>query len=84
MSPQTPLKTGMADIFHVIREHRAHNVHFTLESTREDAIRISLALPGERTEIDCVEDGHVEISRFHGNEAVDDDLAKAYEAIKSA
>ena len=84
MSAPTLSKTGLAGLFHVIRELRAHNVHFTLESTREDAIRISLALPGERTEIDCFEDGHVEISRFQGDEAVDDDLAKLYETIRSA
>lgn len=49
---------------------RAH-VHFFLERTRTDTARISATLAGERWEIDVFEDDHLEISRFHGTEAVE-------------
>ncbi len=49
---------------------RAH-VHFFLERTRPDTVRISATLAGERWEIDVFEDDHLEISRLHGNEAVE-------------
>jgi hypothetical protein len=35
---------------------------------------ITVTLVGERIEIDVFEDGHVEYSRFRGDESVDDDV----------
>lgn len=50
---------------------RAH-VHFFLERTRPDTVRVSAAtFAEERWEIDVFEDDHLEISRFRGNETAE-------------
>lgn len=37
---------------------------------REDTILVTLTLVGERVEIDVFADGHMEVSRFPGSEAI--------------
>jgi len=52
-------------------------LHFFIERTRPDTVRLSVTLVGERLEIDVFEDDHLEFSRFRGNESVEsgyDDL----------
>ena len=46
-------------------------LHFFIERTRPDTIRLSVTLVGERVEIDIFEDGHLEFSRFRGAESVE-------------
>ncbi len=46
-------------------------LHFFIERTRPDTIRLSVTLVGERLEIDIFEDGHLEFSRFRGDESVE-------------
>ncbi|UFZ08104.1 hypothetical protein LQG66_18230 [Bradyrhizobium ontarionense] len=46
-------------------------LHFFIERTRPDTIRLSVTLVGERLEIDMFEDDHLEFSRFRGNESVE-------------
>lgn len=58
-------------LFQVIGALEKSHVHFSLERTRPDTIRVSATFVGERWEIDVFEDNHVEISRFYGNEAVE-------------
>jgi hypothetical protein len=41
-------------------------LHFSIERTRPDSVRLSVAMVGERVEIDVFEDHHLEISRFSG------------------
>ncbi len=58
-------------LFETIKILERAQIHFYLELTRPDSIRVSAALPGERLEIDVFEDNHVEIARFQVNEAVE-------------
>lgn len=58
-------------LFQVIKILEKSGVHFFLERTRPDTIRVSATFVGERWEIEVFEDNHVEISRFHGSEAVE-------------
>jgi hypothetical protein len=58
-------------IFKIVKALEHAGLHFYLERTRPDTIRISATLVGERWEIDVFEDDHVEVSRFLGNEAVE-------------
>jgi hypothetical protein len=54
-----------------MRALEAAHVHFYIERTRPDTVRLSATLVGERVEIDVFEDNHIEISRFHGSEIVE-------------
>lgn len=45
-------------------------IHFTLGRYRYDTVLVSLTLVGERVEVDVFEDGHMEVSRFPGNENI--------------
>lgn len=45
-------------------------IHFTLSRYRYDTVLVSLTLVGERVEVDVFEDGHMEVSRFLGNENI--------------
>ena len=42
---------------------QAH-IHYTLASQRDDAIMVLVTVPGERWEIEFLEDGSIEVERF--------------------
>jgi hypothetical protein len=44
---------------------------YDLRRYRSDTVTITVSLVGERTEIDVFEDGHIEYSRFMGDESVE-------------
>ncbi|SFK52866.1 hypothetical protein [Methylocapsa palsarum] len=58
-------------IFDTIKALEAANVHFFIERTRPDTVRLSATFVGERVEIDIFEDNHLEISRFRGDESIE-------------
>jgi hypothetical protein len=58
-------------VFDTIRLLEGARLHFFIERTRPDAIRLSVTMVGERVEIDIFEDNHLEISRFRGDESVE-------------
>ncbi|MDQ0391237.1 hypothetical protein [Labrys monachus] len=58
-------------IFKTISLLEDARLHFYIERTRPDSIRITATIPGERIEIDIFEDEHIEISRFSGDESVE-------------
>jgi hypothetical protein len=45
-------------------------IHYTLARYRQETILVTLTLVGERVEVDVFEDGHIEVSRFSGNENI--------------
>lgn len=47
---------------------------YRLEKVR-DALMVTLAIPGERWEVEFFEDGHVEIERFKSIGEIEDELA---------
>ncbi|OXI90935.1 hypothetical protein CFB40_11525 [Burkholderia sp. AU31652] len=57
---------------------------YTLGRHRPDTILISITVPGERIEIDVFDDGHMEMSRFSGDESVIDDPQIILKAIEEA
>jgi hypothetical protein len=63
-------------LFDLLRKLEKHfnPAAFTLSRERPESVMITLTLVGERLEIDVFEDGHIEYSRFIGNEDVLDDL----------
>jgi len=57
-------------------------LHFVIERTRPDSIRLSVTMVGERIEIDIFEDDHLEISRFFGDERVEGDMELLVKILK--
>ncbi len=57
--------------FNILRALEQARLHFYMERTRPDTVRLNVTLVGERIEIDVFEDGHLEISRFRGDESVE-------------
>ncbi len=58
-------------VFDTIKALEKARLHFYIERTRPDTVRLNVALVGERIEIDIFEDDHLEISRFRGDESVE-------------
>lgn len=58
-------------VFETIKALEAARLHFFIERTRPDTIRLSVTVVGERIEIDIFEDDHLEISRFRGDELIE-------------
>ncbi len=71
-------------IFETIRLLEEKHLHFFIERTREDTIRLSVTLVGERIEIDIFEDNHLEISRFHGDEDIEGGKELLLKLLQSA
>jgi len=46
------------------RELDRRHVRYELQIVRDEALMLSVAVPGERWEIEFFEDGHVELERF--------------------
>ncbi len=58
-------------VFETIKALERAGLHFFIERTRPDTLRLSVTLVGERIEIDIFEDDHLEISRFKGDESIE-------------
>jgi hypothetical protein len=71
-------------VFETIRMLEKARLHFSIERTRPDSIRLSVTMVGERVEIDIFEDNHLEISRFHGDESVEGGLDLLQSLLASA
>lgn len=41
-----------------------YKIYYTLDKTREDYIRVDIAVPGERWEVEFSEDGDIVVERF--------------------
>jgi hypothetical protein len=70
-------------VFKTIRMLEEARLHFFIERTRPDSIRLSVTMVGERFEIDIFEDDHLEISRFFGDEKVEGGMELLMGILKS-
>jgi hypothetical protein len=57
----------------ILDQLRAGNIHATLRHDREGAVSIDVAVPGQRWEIDVLEDGSVEIEVFKSDGEMHDE-----------
>ena len=48
----------------IMRALEAAQIHFTVARYRDDAVSIQATVPGERWEIDVLDDGDVDFERF--------------------
>jgi hypothetical protein len=58
-------------VFRTMRMLEDARLHYSIERTRSDSIRLSVTMVGQRVEIEIFEDDHIEISRFLGDETVE-------------
>jgi hypothetical protein len=58
-------------LFETIQLLEGAGLHFLIQRTRPDSIRLYVTLVGERLEIDIFEDDHLELCRFRGDEKVE-------------
>jgi hypothetical protein len=58
-------------LFDLLSRLEAERIHFTLAHHRPDSVLVTLTLVGERVEVDVFVDGHMEVSRFRGDESVE-------------
>lgn len=66
-------------LYRLLTELEAAGVFFVLSRHRPDSVLVSITFVGERVEVDVFDDGHMEVSRFRGNEDVvgGEDLVKS-------
>ena len=57
----------MNDILDLLRRLDDAGVHFSLSRPREEALMVMAHVPGERWEIEYMEDGSVEVEVFRSN-----------------
>jgi len=57
-------------LYQLLQQLDTARIPFTLGRYRRDSVLVTLTLVGERVEVDVFEDGHMEVSRFKGNEDV--------------
>ena len=57
-------------LYALLSELEAAKVFFVLSRHRPDSVLVAIAFVGERVEVDVFDDGHMEVSRFRGNEDV--------------
>jgi len=60
----------MHSLYQLLTELESARLSFTIGRYRPDTVLITVTLVGERVEIDVFDDGHMEVSRFIGDEGV--------------
>ena len=68
-------------LFDLIKRLEAARLHFAVSRHRSDTILVSITGVGERIEVDVFEDGHMEVSRFKGSEAIEGEADLVYRLI---
>lgn len=58
-------------LFDLLEKLDSAKVHYSISRHRPDTVLVSVAVIGQRIEIDVFRDGHVEISRFIGHEDIE-------------
>ena len=66
MRTATSLAALLADL-------RRANIDYRLRDSRDEAISVDVAVPGERWEIDLLPDGSVEVEVFRGDGVLHDE-----------
>jgi hypothetical protein len=48
-------------------------IHFRMDRYRQDAVSVEITAPGERWEVDFLDDGTVDVERFRSTGQIDDE-----------
>jgi hypothetical protein len=57
-------------LFDLLAELDASRVHYAISRHRAESVMVTATFVGERVEATVFEDGHMEVSRFAGDESV--------------
>jgi len=60
-------------LFELLDELDAAHIHYALARYQPDAITVAITLVGQRIEAAVFSDGHIEVARFTGTEAIEGD-----------
>lgn len=63
------------DLLRFLKELDARSIAYTLACNRDEAIMVTLAVPGERWEVEFLDDGTIEIERFRSDGTIFDERA---------
>lgn len=55
-----------------------YKIYYTLDKTREDYIRVDIAVPGERWEVEFSANGDIVVERFKNFTDIEDEKALEY------
>jgi hypothetical protein len=63
----------MHALYQLLTRLDSASVWYRIDRCRPDTVLVTVTVPGERLEIDVFDDGHIEYSRFTGDEGVETD-----------
>ncbi|WP_409972764.1 hypothetical protein [Bacillus sp. Bva_UNVM-123] len=55
---------GLKKLIHFLNKLEESNIFYKLNKVRNEAIMVEIAVPGQRWEVEFMEDGTVEIEKF--------------------
>ncbi|WP_066254027.1 hypothetical protein [Neobacillus drentensis] len=55
---------GLKELIHFLNKLEESNIFYKLNKVRNEAIMVEIAVPGQRWEVEFMEDGTVEIEKF--------------------
>lgn len=58
-------------LFELLDELDAAHIHYALHRYQADTVMVTITLVGERIEAAVFSDGHIEVARFTGTEAIE-------------
>jgi len=64
--------TQNARLLSFLNELRKGRIHYRLDQFRDDAIMVEVAVPGERWEVEFLDDGTVEVEVFRSDGTITD------------
>jgi hypothetical protein len=68
------MNTGsLAGLLDFLRNLRRARIAYSLRHSRDDAIMVFINVPGERWEVEFMEDGEIEVERFCSNGEIKDE-----------
>jgi hypothetical protein len=76
--------TQPANMMSFLHDLRAAKISYRLSQQREDAIMVEIAVPGERWEVEFLEDGAVEVEVFKSDGTIRDESALGQLLVKYA
>jgi len=74
------------ELYRLLKLLDEEHLHYRLERHRPDTVMATVTLVGERLEIEVFEDGHIELSRFKGDESVEsgaEEIDRLYRQLKA-
>ena len=63
-------------LYQMVRLLEEQKLWYRVDRHRHESIMLTVTIVGERLEVDVFEDGHIEFSRFKGDESVNSDAAE--------